>query len=222
MAASLKLKVEEREILYYRKYMYKVSCIIPGAHYTYNVSTITEYKNKIDDLTHHTKRTPLFLPVDYGDIEFQNIDRLLKYINKFEKNAKGMMRREGRVVSFFSNDLNFLKKAPSVEPLVITEASLMPAGIKYFKRDVPASYRVYFKEGRVSSDIRNDILSYIEKNEDIQGSKALMHWLHRPLHWNHTWSSSNYYINYSETNQLTMMYLLFSEVIGKNYKLEKK
>lgn len=223
MTASLKLKVEEREKLYYSKYAYKAVCRVKGAHYTNNITSIDEYKDKIQTIQGGLRRYPVHIPDGLEEIDYHDLDTLIRYIVKFEKNEKGTLRREGNNITFFSNDLDFLKKAPSTfSPKKLFKAELLPAGVKYFKRDVPAPYRVHMKEARVPASIKNDVISFIRKNEGVEGSSAFMMWLHRPHRWDQVWCSKTFYINYNEPSQLTMMHLLFPEIIGKNYKLEKK
>ena len=223
MTASLKLKVEEREKLYYSKYTYKAVCRVHGAYYTYNVKSIDEYKEKILDFKRELRRLPVQLSRDLDDADYLDIDSLIRYTNRFEKNNKGSIRRESNSVTFFSNDLDFLKKAPStLRPLKISQAVLLPAGIKYFKREVPAPYRVHFKETRISIELVDDIRNYVEKTSGVEASSSLNMWLHRPYRWNQVYVSKSFFINYTDPSQLTMMHILFPEVIGKNYKLEKK
>ena len=221
--ASLKLKVEEREQLFYRKYAYRATCRVKGAHYTNNITSIDEYRDKIDQLQSDLRRYPLYIPSGLDDLDYLALDDLIRYILRFEKNDKGTLRREGNNISFFSNDLDFLKKAPStMSPLKITQVSLMPSGVKYFKRTVPAPYRIYMKDARVPASLKSEIISFIEKNVGVEFSSAFGMWLHRPNRWDQVWCSKTFYINYTEPSQLTMMHLLFPEVIGKNYKLEQK
>ena len=116
-----------------------------------------------------------------------------------------------------------LKIAPSTsKPLQVYQADVLPDGIKYFKRSVPAPFRVHLKETRVNTELRQDIFEYINKSDGVEGSGALMIWLTRVSSWNQVWCSKSFYINYTDSSQLTMMHILFSEIIGKNYKLEKK
>ena len=224
MTVSLKLKVEEREKLYYNKYSYKAVCKIPGAYYTTGIKNIEDYKDKVESLQTELKRWPVHTsPHGLGNLDYLDLDNLICYIVKFEKNDKGTLRREGNTISFFSNDLDFLKKAPStISPLKITQVSVMPAGVKYFKRKVPAPFRVHLKEARVNTELRQDIFNYIDKTDGVEGSSALMVWLTRVSSWNQVWCSKSFYINYTDSSQLTMMHILFSEVIGKNYKLEQQ
>jgi hypothetical protein len=221
--ASLKLKVEQRERLYYNSYMYRAVCNVPGAYYTDKAKTIDEYKDIIDSFRTEMLRYPLYTPVIMTNDHYDNIEILINYINKFKKNDKGTIRREGNNITFYSNDLPLLKKALSVDvPVRIYQAELLPAGVKYFKRSVPAPYRVHLKEAKINSEIKDDILSYIERTDGVEGSSALMVWLTRPHRWAHSWCSKTFFINYTDGSQLTMMHLLFPEVIGKNYKLEQK
>jgi hypothetical protein len=221
--ASLKLKVEQRERLYYNSYMYRAVCNVPGAYYTDKAKTIDEYKDIIDSFRTEMLRYPLYTPLVMTDADYDNIEILINYINNFKKNDKGTIRREGNNITFYSNDLPLLKKVLSVDvPVKIYQAELLPAGVKYFKRSVPAPFRVHLVESKVNSEIKDDILSYIERTDGVEGSSALMVWLTRPHRWAHSWCSKTFFINYTDSSQLTMMHLLFPEVIGKNYKLEQK
>lgn len=221
--ASLKLKLDPREKLYYNKYSYKAVCRVRGAYYTNRITTIEQYIEKINGLQGKLRRFPMYIPEGLEDIDYQDLDTLIRYIVKFEKNDKGTIRREGNSVSFFSNDLALLKKAPStISPIKIYQVEVLPAGIKYFKRSVPAPFRVHLKEAKVNTEIKQDILSYIERTDGVEASTALMQWLKRPYRWSHTWCNKTFFINYTDSSQLTMMHLLFPEVIGKNYKLEQK
>lgn len=221
--ASLKLKVEQRERLYYNSYMYRAVCNVPGAYYTDKAKTIDEYKDIIDSFRTEMLRYPLYTPVIMTNDHYDNIEILINYINQFKKNDKGTIRREGNNITFYSNDLPLLKKALSVNvPVKIYQAELLPAGVKYFKRTVPAPFRVHFKEARVNSEIKDDILSYIDRTDGVEASSSLLTWLKRSHRWAHSWCSKSFFINYTDSSQLTMMHLLFPEVIGKNYKLEQK
>ena len=217
------LKVEQREKLYYSKYSYRAVCRVTGAYYTNNVKTLEEFKDRLESFEAQMKRYPIYVPKELSDDEYDTLEKLIDYIVQFEDGDKGTIRREGNTVTFFSNDLALLQKAPSnSSPLKLYEAELLPDGVKYFKRDVPASYRVHFKETKVATSIKQDILSFIQKNDGVEGSSALMRWLRNPGRWDQSWCSRSYYINYDDSRQLTMMHLLFPEVIGKNNKLEKK
>lgn len=220
--ASSTLKVEEREKLYYSKYSYKAVCRVMGAYYTQHVKTIDEFKDKLETFNTQMKRYPIYIPKVMTDEEYDLVEELINYVVSFESSDKGTIRREGNNIAFYSNDLSILKKAPSSVPKKISQAVLLPAGVKYFKRDVPAPYRVHFRESRINASIKEDILSYIEKTSGVEGSSALMRWLKYGHRWAEIWSSKTHYINYTDPSQLTMMHLLFPEVIGKNYKLEKK
>ena len=221
--ASLKLKLEQRERLYYNKYVYRAVTHVPGAYYTNKAKTIDEYRDIIDRFSTQMLRYPVYTQKQMTDADYDNIEILINYSNDFKKNNKGTTRREGNSIAFYSNDLDLLKTAPSTsKPLKIYQADVLPDGIKYFKRSVPAPFRVHLKEARVNTELRQDIVDYINKTEGVEGSGALMIWLTRTSSWNHVWCSKSFYINYTDSSQLTMMHILFSEVIGKNYKLEQK
>lgn len=223
VAASLKLKVEQRESLYYNKFVYRAVTTVPGAYYTRKVKTIDQYKDKILNFRAYNSRYSTYLPPKVTDEMYDDIEILINYVNDFENNNKGTIRREANSVIFYSNDLDLLKKAHSVtKPLKIYQADVLPDGIKYFKRNVPANFRVHLKEAKVNTDIKQDIMNYLTKTEGVEASDSLYRWLNLPPRRSQSWSSKNYYINYTDSSQLTMMHILFSEIIGKNYKLEQK
>ena len=223
MTVSLKLKVEQRERLYYNQYVYKAVTNVPGAYYTDKAKTVDEYRDIIDKFRTDMLRYPIYTPKNMTDIDYDNIELLINYNNDFKKNNKGTTRREGNSLAFYSNDLDLLKTAPSTsKPLKIYQAEVLPDGIKYFKRKVPAPFRVHLKETRINTELRQDIVDYINKTAGVEGSGALMIWLTRTSSWPQVWSTKSFYINYTDSSQLTMMHILFSEVIGKNYKLEQQ
>lgn len=203
--------------------MYRAVCHVPGAYYTDKAKTIDEYRDFLESFQTEMRRYPLYTPMIMTDADYDNIEILINYINNFKKNDKGTIRREGNNITFYSNDLPLLKKALSVDvPLKLYQAELLPAGVKYFKRSVPAPFRVHLVESKVNSEIKDDILSYIERTDGVEASSSLLSWLKRPRRWAHSWCSKTFFINYTDSSQLTMMHLLFPEVIGKNYKLEQK
>lgn len=222
--ALLNLKLEEKEKLYYNKYSYKAVCRVPGAYYTNGVKNIDEYRDRVDSFKTEMKRWPVYAyPHGLNETDYSDIEQLINFSQSFTKNDKGTIRREGNSITFYSNDLSLLKTAPSTtSPLKIYQAVLLPTGVKYFKRKVPAPFRVHLKEARVNTEFRQDIFDYINKTDGVEGSSALMVWLTRTSSWNQVWCSKSFYINYTDSGQLTMMHILFSEVIGKNYKLEQK
>jgi|688.fasta_scaffold04701_6 hypothetical protein len=223
MTVSLKLKVEQRERLYYNQYVYKAVTNVPGAYYTDKAKTVDEYRDIIDKFRTDMLRYPIYTPKNMTDIDYDNIELLINYNNDFKKNNKGTTRREGNSLVFYSNDLDLLKTAPSTsKPLKLYQAAVLPDGVKYFKRKVPAPFRVHLKETRVNTELRQDIFDYINKTAGVEGSGALMIWLTRTSSWPQVWSTKSFYINYTDSSQLTMMHILFSEVIGKNYKLEQQ
>ena len=76
--ASLNLKLEEREQLYYNKYSYKAVCRVLGAYYTTGVKTIDEYKDKVESLQTGLKRYPIHTyPHGLGDIDYIELDSLI-------------------------------------------------------------------------------------------------------------------------------------------------
>jgi hypothetical protein len=208
-----------KESLYYNKYKYRLKIKISGsAYYISKVKDIQEYDALVKSVTTELGRRPYYINADYDSNDRLQIAKLILYYNEFVKKKMGTTRKEHSTITFFSNDLKFLKKAPINERSKLYEADISPAGIKYFKKDPPASYRVYFNGSKVSIETKKQILDYVTRTDGVEASSSVMNWLNRP--WQYSWHS--YFIDYNDSSQLMMMTLLFNEVLGKKYKLEKK
>jgi hypothetical protein len=166
-----------------------------------------------------------------GILDFYN----WKVATKKDKTAT--VRIEGEIASVFSNDLDLLKTLELIGCHVdYTEVDdTIIAGIKYFVRDPKFKYRIYFKSKRVNEDFRTKLQNFIERYKDtdtvIVPSGSLTSWLKDDsnyvrgswsYHWNKCYTSSNYFIDYNDESTLTLFSLMFSGMISKTYKLEKR
>jgi hypothetical protein len=108
-------------------------------------------------------------------------------------------------------------------------------GVKYFVREPKYNYRIYLKSKRVNDEFREKMQKFIKRYENtdtvIVASGSLSHWLKDDTnyvrgswsyHWNKCYTSTNYFIDYNDESTLTLFSLMFSGMVSKSYKLEKR
>lgn len=227
---SFKLKVELRDKLYWGKYLYKVHIKTPGVYYTSKVSDMDEYREEVQKALQLASRYKGWMPRHRANLDsltpenLETIEAVINFRIAFNESKKGNDRVEGDGISFYSSDLSLIQAVsniPHVKPKFF-QADLSPDGVKQFKKEPPSKFRVYLKSVRISSELRIEFAEYLEKTQSAEPSDSLRRWLHRPTVSYPTWSQSSYYVNYDNSSDYTMMAIKFSELIGKNYKLEKK
>lgn len=218
--------VDQRSNLYYNKFKYRARFYCKGitlAWFNYTKDEIDErivkYKNRF--LGANSKHI----------IEFYNWKQLAK------ENKTATVRIEGNIASVFSNDLNLLKTLDTIGCTVdYTEVdNTIISGVKHFVRQPKFKYRIYLKSRRVNDDFRTKLQNFIKRYEDtdtvIVPSGSLKSWLKDDSQyvrgswsysWNKMWTSSNYFIDYNDESTLTLFSLIFSGIISKSYKLEKR
>ena len=155
--------------------------------------------------------------------------------SKYYKTAT--VRIEGEIASVFSNDLTLLKTLEVMGcPVDYTEVDdTIISGIKYFIREPKHKFRIYLKTKRVNDDFRTKLQNFIKRYENtdtiIVPSGSLANWLKEDsnyvrgswsYHWNKQYTSSNYFIDYDDESTITLFSLMFSGLISKSYKLEKR
>jgi hypothetical protein len=191
------------------------------AHYA---NTLAEFEMYVKD---REKSKWYHTPIKYKDLtgkDLNTIDKIIKFKTRF-KTIDGTIRRENDSFVFYSDDLKFLKEIFKIDNLSpkLYKVELMPTGIKYFAKDPPSTFRLYLTNGKIDLETKRDILEYINRTPDLEPSNRLYDWLHRESsRYNYTYLWDNYFINYNDSSNYTMMALKFPEIIGKNYKLEKK
>ena len=232
MASSkLKAKSVDRTNLYYGKFEYRLVVESPNMFYTWSCKTIedyrarileicTEYDENVDRPGFMTWRKPK--PVVTDD-EFELIENLFNLEKKYKIKQDFTFRREGCFCNVYTSNINVIKDVLSFYPSAeITKVDLAPTGIKYFKKDPPATYRAYMTNNRMSPEFKLEMLEYLKRTPDVRPSNAFYTYLHRVNHHYHVWLWDTYFVDYDDDKNLMMMTLMFPGMIGKKYKLEKK
>lgn len=220
MTASFKSKVEveDRTLLYYNNFKYKVVLKDNAISFVFRAKTIEQYVQYVKQQI--LLKDPWSRKIRLEDIDLSKMEGLIKFRANHYKDPKIQTRQYDSAFSVYTNDENIIKEICKFwsDPK-IHEANLVPAGIKYFKKDPPAKFRVYLKSFYDrDGNIKEDLKEYLKRTPDLVISESLS----MVLNYNFTYLSTSHFINYNDEKNLMMMYLMFPNIIGKRYKLEKK
>lgn len=220
---------EYRDNQYYNKYEYRLRAKIPGVRYTWWCKKPEDLDKKI---TGKTK--------GYGTIRKEDkqtvIDNALalKSIIKLQKEKKQKnvgVRIESSTVAIFSNDINVLKtfesEIGSQYNCDYTQVQTSQyAGIKHFVNEPKHKYRVYLKSRRVDDNFHLEFREMFKRQPSLHPSPALQRWINndgkRYGIWYFRWSSSAHFIDYDDESTLSYLALMYGDMLGKKYKLEKR
>jgi hypothetical protein len=218
--------IDQRSSLYYNKFKYRARFYCKGITLAWFNYTEEEIIDKIEKFKNR------FVGANSKHImEFYNWKVATK------KNKSATVRIEGEIASVFSNDLDLLKTLESIGcPVDYTEVDdTIIVGIKHFIREPKYKHRMYLKSKRVNEDFRAKLQNFIERYKDtntvIVPSGSLTNWLKEDskyvrgswsYSWNKCYTSANFFIDYNDESTLTLFSLMFSGMISKSYKLEKR
>lgn len=220
---------EYRDNHFYNKYEYRMRVKIPCIRYTW-------YCKEPEDLDYKVARKW----GKYGSIRKEDrqtvIDNLtaLKYIVSLQKEKKKKqfgIRIESETLAVFSNDLATLQDIANTLGTDYTcnytqVQTSQYAGVKQFVNDPPHNYRVYLKSRRVEDNLHLDLREMFKKQPSLYPSPALKRWLYNNKNrygiWYFRWTSSAHFIDYDDESTLSYLALMYGEILGKKYKLEKR
>jgi len=229
MTASLKLKVvkKSRNRLFYSKFLYKATIQYVGINLAFTSKSITKFIEKVE-----RRRTfpPTYFSKNYLTLDDCDLNRIETFINFFVKykNSKEVtFLTDYGAIAIHTNNVDILNELGEIDSLIIvTEAVPPPADTLYFVKEPEFEYRVYLKGIRASLDLISTLSDFektYENSSDISYSLGLKNFCSSSQSTtNGKYLASNFYIDYNNYSNLIFMYLIFSNCLGKNYKLEKK
>jgi hypothetical protein len=194
-----------------------------GAHLTRNISTIEKFNER---LTKRNIRLNQYIQsLIHGDTPKQiYTDIIQKFMTWREANSKKVqIRLEFNKVHFYSNDIPTLETILDISPNVDCYEALdlqVPAGIKYFSTQPKFEYRIYLKDLLLGEDDYKELKKFhyrYEYSSEFKFSPGLTYILK-----NNRRYIIKYFIDCKTENSVTHLYLLFSHILGKKYKLEKR
>lgn len=158
------------------------------------------------------------------------IDRLREWYIPRKINGTAACHKVNSHIAVFSNDLQDLLSIAvlSQSPVLpqVTEAIVHPvAGVKLFVRQPRYKFRTYLRDTRAPVEVQNGLVTFLKNNPDVIPSRTLHRRLDPKSGWpgrTVTYFSAAYYMDYDEEAKLSYMALMFGEIVGKHYKLEKR
>lgn len=219
---------EYRDKEFYNKYDYRMRVKIPCIRYTYTCKNSTDLDHKIAGKLK-----------GYGNIKKADLPTVVDHVHALKaiidlqssrKNKNIGLRIESNTVALFSNNLQTLHDLKSTIGLQyeynVTQAQTSEyAGVKEFVGDPKHKFRVYLKSKRVPDSFATELFELIHRTPNLHPSKALTEWLNPKINrygWKHRYSSASYFIDYDDESTLSYLALLYGDMLGKKYKLEKR
>jgi len=188
-------------------------------YWAHGICTIEDYIHVVKDVIFEDRSWRGKVKLE--EIDFDLVEKIILFKNKHS--AECIYRHEGDKIAVFTNDIAILQEMLSIQSDVkLTELLLSPAGVKYFKNDPPSKYRVYLKSKRITDDERDSLLTFLERTDIVEGCDGLRRNLSSSVNYRNSWVHTGQFIGYNEESTLTYFSLLFSGLVGKSYKLEKK
>lgn len=217
---------EYREYDYWDKFKYRARCKIPGVRFTYWAKNIDEWKDRVTKGhgIYHSKLsdTEKQLMLNHA----QMIEKFIELKNELKKTKQGTIRIEGDTTAVFSNDLTFLHSLQTwMNNVDYTEVQKSQfAGIKYFVNEPKYKFRIYLRSKRVESSLSKELKEFFKKQNSLNPSKALNLWVNlmQSHQWKSRFISSSYFIEYNDEATLSYLALMYPDILGRRYKLEKR
>ena len=220
---------EYRDQHYYNKYEYRARFNLVGVRYTWYI------KDDIQELVNRLNAPAVaYHRISYERDEVRQnlpiLEAFIKWRNELKKKKTSTIRIEHNTVAVFSNDLQELKDIvnciPSIE-VDYTQAHISNfIGVKHFARDPKHKFRVYLKSRRVEGSFAEDLYNMFRKNKSLYPSPALKHWAKgskgNQNSWRYRFSSATHFIDYDDESVLSYLALLYGDMLGKRYRLEKR
>jgi len=222
---------EYRDSDYYNKYEYRARFQLVGVRYTWYIKhNIQELVDRLDapavGLSYHR------IAYERDEVR-ENLTKLEKFIhwrNEVKKTKISSIRVEHNTVAIFSNDLASLKEVESAIPDIVVDYTQVQKsnfiGIKHFVRKPKHKFRVYLKSRRVEGTFAEDLHNMFKKNKSLYPSPALKHWAKgsagQQNSWRYRYSNASHFIDYDDESTLSYLALIYGDMLGKRYKLEKR
>lgn len=220
---------EYRDSKFYNKYRYRAKLYISGLNFTYYIKTPEELVERLNRTGYgriHPDRKSKIMP---------NLQRLCAFVDwrntykTHKKTGEMTSRIEQDSAAIFSNDLELLLTLKEVcNDIKITEAQVEEfSGIKYYVNEPKHKYRIYLKSAHIKDkNFINDLADTLKKSQDLVASKSLISWLkeyssHNPFSWRYNYTFSSHSIDYDNESTLSYLMLMYGDMLGKRYKLEK-
>ena len=219
---------EYRDGEYYNKFLYRAKFRLEGIGTTHYIKTTQELLERINRTGYGR------LNVSKKQAILANLDSLNNFIdfrNQYKKAGTSTFRIENDTASIYSNDLPLLLTLKNLGPIAVkvTEVQLEKfSGVKYYVNEPKHKFRIYLKSAYIKDkNFLEDLSKTIKKSSELVASSALAQWLKecavRNSHsWRYSYTSSSHSIDYDNESTLSYLVLMYGDMLGKRYKLEKR
>jgi hypothetical protein len=220
---------EYRDQHYYNKYEYRARFNLVGVRYTWYIkSDIQELIDRLDSPAVGYNRIVNDRDKVRGNLQI--LASFIKWRNELQKKKSSTIRIEHNTVGVFSNDLQELKDIVNCIPGIVvdyTQAKISNyIGIKHFVRPPKHKFRVYLKSRRVEGSFAKDLHDMFKKNKSLHPSTSLKQWAKGSAgnqnSWRFRFSNASHFIEYDDESTLSYLALMYGDMLGKRYKLEKR
>jgi hypothetical protein len=190
---------------------------------TRGISTIEKFNERV---TRRNSRINNYMQAIVHGIPTKNLnnDSIEKFMAwRLANGNKLQIRLEFNKVHFYSNDIPLLESITTISPDVECYQALdlqVPTGIKYFSIQPKFEYRIYLKDLILGEDDFKELKKFhyrYEYSSEFKFSPGLAYIIK-----NNRRYIIKYFIDCKTENSVTHLYLLFSHILGKKYKLEKR
>lgn len=219
-----------RDTDYYGKYKYRVRFNLPCVRYA-------SFEKTVDGLLKRVNSQHEFKGVRKSDRPtvthyLDSLVRFIEYRNNLKETNNGILRVESNTVAFFSNDLELLKLAKTINPesgCDYSEAKVTTfVGVKTFVNEPKHKYRVYFKSKMIENGFVPQLSDLLNRSPGMHPSESLKYWLRSyqvntlVYSWRYRYTNANHFIDYDDESTLSYLALMHGDILGKRYKLEKR
>ena len=218
-----KIKVKDSKCLYFNQFSYKVrlkadelQCVPSYAGHMDSFRQILKERLKNQPSYNYRKK------IDRNKVNYEAVEKFLTFRNTYRENKNlAAFRHEGSSIFIYANELKIIDEALAIGfTAEVTQVVPMPSKVILFKKDPPAAYRIYCKTSTHPGSIRQELVDYLERTPDMVPSSALENSLNKT--WPKAYFQKSYYFDYNDDRNTLMMHLLFPNLLGESYKLEKK
>jgi hypothetical protein len=234
------VEIENRKILYYKKYQYRAKFAIPGLYHLWHAKDITDLDKVIHKQMVFAQQNLRVGAGTYGLDLMHNreiLAALLIWIDKYKDDT--CIRMEGNNCSVFSNDLSILKTLNESVADLISATKNFKVHINYTKAQLYGSpetidllnpkhnYRVYFRNKSIrGTNFVKDLEDFLDIHKNtVFPSKALYKWVkdfpYEPP-WKYTWLSASHFIEYDNESTNTLLSLFLDGYLAKTYKVVQR
>lgn len=223
------IKIEVKNKLYFNKFKYKAMCTIQGAAYTYYTPDLETFIIRMEKFKDNKLRYGIRVIEDdwkeyWDEVNLDQVSQFLTWRNTVSKD-KCMLRIQGDTVSFFSNDISLLDTLKSIDKNVsYFEAEVYKADTIYFSKNPKFKYRTFFKGKRCPDDFFSNIIEFCNRYPKANVSRGLQALAHnrRKNYTRFIYLHSSYYVDYNDESMISILHMLFPNMMGKTYSLAKR